>query len=210
MSHRTVRALSATLGVATIMAASVGCGVVRSGSASDYPDYPSVEDLTQAADVVVLGTISKQIGTEFDRGGNSEGSVGIPMKFHDVTVTQVLAGDVDKSLVLAWIDHAERPEEGLSDVKAGQQTLLFLERRTPAEAPGIKSQDEFYVPVGGDNGVFDVDGDIATARSQNVTAMRAADLTSDRAEDLASKDAFMTEPVEAITATVEQSLTGTP
>ncbi len=210
MSHGTVRALLATLGAAAIIAASAGCGVVRSGSASDYPDYPSVEDLAQAADVVVLGTIGEQIGTELDRGGNSEDSIGIPMKFHEVMVTQVVAGDVNKTLVLAWIDHAERPEEGLSDVKAGQQTLLFLERRTSAEAPGIKSQDEFYVPVGGDNGVFDVDGDIAIARSQNVIAMRAADLTSDVAEDLASKDAVMTEPVEAVTATVEQSLTGTP
>lgn len=98
------------------------------------------------------------------------------MKFHEVTVTQVLAGDVGTSLVLAWIDQGKRTEEGLSDVAAGQQTLLFLQRRTSPDAAGIQSQDDSYVTVGY-NGVFDVAGDAATARSQNVTALQVADLT---------------------------------
>lgn len=162
------------LSVAAVMLAS-GCantpevdGPSRSGSA-DYQVYESVASLVHETDetleVKIVGVASK----EYDNGGDDTDEEGFPMAFWTAEVYDVVEGDSDiavgDSIVVGWPDLELIQLEGRSALKPGQDVVIFAVRRTSIDAPGIDTQEVFYVPLGGDNGVMDVSQDHATARS---------------------------------------------
>ena len=93
------------------------------------------------------------------------------MAFWSVQVASVLAGDEIEKVVVAWPEEDGDVPESATPVESEQSLVLFLERRTADEAPGVTSVDDFYVPVGGDQGVFDVRGAEAAARSPEVRGL---------------------------------------
>ncbi|MBO9522044.1 MAG: hypothetical protein J7518_10955 [Nocardioidaceae bacterium] len=162
-----------------------GCGSVHSdgppaSGSADYATYGSVEDLAREADFVGVVRIGEVSTRELDDGGSGDPADGVPMAFWNAEVTETWRGEplADQKIVVAWPDLEKEQVDGRSDLAAGQVVVLFARRLTPAEAPGIKTQEVFYAPVGGDNGVLDVKDEVAAPRSADLERLRADDAES--------------------------------
>lgn len=190
-----LRALTGAL-LGVILAAPLASCASSNGVSveADYQTLQSIEALAASADLVVVGTLGESLGTELDGGGDPEDggeASGLVMEFFGVTVDQTLVGASPDPLVVAWPEMDDVSVEGATPVEPGQQLVLFLRHRDSESAPGIESFDSFYVPVSGDNGVFDVVDGTATARSAEVHSLRSA-------APAATDEAFSV-PVEQLT-----------
>ncbi len=168
------RSVAAPAVLAVVLAVSLaGCAGAPRHIEADYAVHGSVSALTYSSDVVVVGRVGSAVAREIDGGGDSEDrpGVGLPMVFHRVEVTRTMSGSPGRSVIVAWPDSRRVSMEGATPVSAGQELVLFLERLSPAQAPGITSVRDFYVPVSGDNGVFDVSR--ATPSTRGPTRFRA-------------------------------------
>lgn len=157
---------------ALILLGATACGS-STVSSGDRPVYESVEALTTASDIVVLGTVGTVMARELDEGTADEVSpgAGIPMVFYGFDIEKTYRGDVEGTIPLAWIDQQAAQGAESSRVEPGQRLLVFAERLTDTEAPGIESFDVFYVPTGTDNGVLDVEGTSVRARTQDLVGL---------------------------------------
>ncbi|MER5971326.1 hypothetical protein ABT112_16570 [Streptomyces sp. NPDC002055] len=106
---------------------------------------------------------------------------GLPMVFLRYEVDDVITEgsgpevSVGDQLVVGNIDTSAVEMDGASELVEGKSTVLYLERITDAESPGITGvSKDFYVPLSGDNGIFDVSGSRATARSEVVASLSGA------------------------------------
>lgn len=174
---RATRRLDA-MALACVLLGVAGCsGSDKVSVEMDYPAYDTVTDLTANADIVVLGTVGKKIGSELDNGGNPEVTdegrpVGTPLSFYSFEVEKVLRGTPETSLTIAWLDKSRlKNDDAISDLTPGQRVVLWLVERTPDQAPGVTTAKDFWVPVSGDNGTMDVAGDHVTARSSALTGL---------------------------------------
>ena len=128
--------------------------------------YSSIERLSAASDLVIVGTVKGVVAREVDYGseGPDEGQgQGLPVVFHEVEVNETLRGKAGATVVMAVPDVDEISMGGeATALRSGQQVLLFL---VEEDAPGITAYDNYYVTVSLDNGVFDrLDGDLVTPR----------------------------------------------
>lgn len=143
---------------------------------ADYPVYGSVAALGAAADAVVVGRVGGVAGRELDGGGDPEtgDAGGIPLVFRHLTVQRVLAGAVrvGDDLLLSRLDLTKVQAADYTPLTEGQTLLLFLRHRSRADGPGVTSVNETWVPLSADNGVFDVAGSQARARSTLLTSVR--------------------------------------
>ncbi len=158
-----------------------GCAEAPRQIEADYAVHQSVSSLTYSSDVVVVGRVGSVVAREVDGGGDSENrpGVGLPMVFHHVEVTRTMSGSPGRSVIVAWPDSRRVSMEGATPVSAGEELVLFLERLSPAQAPGITSVRDFYVPVSGDNGVFDVQSsDTVYPRSDEVLGLTSGGRTA--------------------------------
>ena len=132
--------------------------------------YSSVEELAVASDLVAVGTVQGVVAREVDYGAaNTEQSgAGVPIVFYGVAVTETLRGETRSIVIVGAPDADGASIEGATALLSGQQLLLFLKQRTREVAPGVKSYEVFFEPVGLSNGVFDVleDGLVAHPRMQ--------------------------------------------
>jgi hypothetical protein len=138
--------------------------------------YPSIEALTEAADLAVVGHVSRVVAKEIDGGGGPEtrenAAEGIPMVFYEFIVTKTVKGNVPGGkLILGAVDLTRISVLEESELRTGQEVLLYLLRRTPATSPGISSVGTHYVTLAGDNAVFDLVEGVATARSDAVRGL---------------------------------------
>jgi len=154
---------------------------------ADSTAYSSIDALNDQADAVIVGEIVSLADRLEDRGGDpeidpasGEPIPGIPMAVYKLLVHEDLRHNptdlTGQILHVAVLD----PELTRSDEKpleVGQEMLLFLLRRTEKEAPGFAGYAEFFVPVSGNNGVFDVIGSDVEARSPIVRSIEAAPVT---------------------------------
>jgi hypothetical protein len=162
--------------VASLLAA---CGV-SGGSATDGPVYGSVEALAEQAEVVVRGAVGSERETEIDDGGNEDGR-GPEITFHGFEVDDVLASSDEPASVMPGVTLALGVTEGSPlPVVEGAEMVLFLDVVTSEDAPGIDTEDLFYVVIGVDaEGAFDVrDGEVI-AQSENVRSLAAGDPPAD-------------------------------
>ncbi len=156
----------------------------------DYEVYPSIESLASAADLVIEGQGGPVVLREVDRGGNPESdpetgekSSGIPMAFSEVTVTNIVWASpqinalVGKAVLVAMVDTELIVAEQESPLNEGEQVVLFLRHRDHSTAPGL-TPDDFYVPLSGDNGVFDLEDSVATPRLPAVEDLRGLDIAA--------------------------------
>jgi hypothetical protein len=97
----------------------------------------------------------------------------------------VAGDDVAGEIPIVWSDTDLVEMSGVSPLDGSGQLLLFLKHQVSAtDAPGIDSVEESYVPLSGDNGVFDVaaSGDAATARSEVVRSLDGSQGTRHRGD----------------------------
>ena len=133
---------------------------------ADMAVYSSIERLSAASDLVVVGTVKEVVARELDYGseGPREGQrQGLPVVLYEVEVNETLRGKAGATVIMAAPDVDEISMGGeATALRSGQQVLLFLVR---GDAPGITAYDNYYVTVSLDNGVFDrLDGDLVTPR----------------------------------------------
>ncbi len=145
-------------------------------SISERP-YESLADLAEASDVVVRGTVNGVAGRQVDYGTQDAAKIaeggGSPAVFYDVTVTEHLMGSTAKSIVVIGTDFGliNVASDHESPLRRGDELILFLKEFTTSDKPGITLYDLFYVPVGMDNGVFDLkNGDRVVPRLPGVFA----------------------------------------
>ncbi|MDE0162941.1 MAG: hypothetical protein OXL98_14535 [Acidimicrobiaceae bacterium] len=140
-----------------------------------YRGYESVDELAGEADLVVLGRVGEVLGRDNDHGlsASDGGEAGVPMIFVSVEIGQVLLGDDPgvSEIAVASLDVTILNVEGVSQLRDGQDVVLFLLNRDQETAPGIDLVDDFYVTLSGDNGIFDVDGDKLSSRSPVVRGL---------------------------------------
>lgn len=150
----TVLALVVMLGISGCAARSDIPPAVTSGVVMSMPHFDSVREASVAADAVVLGTITALIATTSDDGGVA-GSAGIPMQVYEVRVERGIRGSAAGPTVrLAWLANAS---DEAAPLAVGQRYLFLADRLTAAQAPGMSNYVPLLVPVGGNQGVLDVD-----------------------------------------------------
>ena len=121
--------------------------------------YSTIEELAAASDLVVVGTVQGVLSREMDYGSGSaygQSGAGVPMVFYGVAVTETLRGESRSVAIVGAPDADVSFIEGTTSLVSGQQLLLFLKQHTRETAPGVKSYEVFFAPVGLSNGVFDV------------------------------------------------------
>ena len=139
------------------------------GAGVDMPVYSSIEELSAASDLVILGTVEGVVAREVDYGTASteeRHGQGIPTVFYEVAITETLLGEAGGTIILGGsdVDQVSMGEEATA-LRSGHQVLLFLLEQTTEDAPGIMAYEHFYVTVSLDNGVFDrMDGDLVAPR----------------------------------------------
>ncbi len=96
------------------------------------------------------------------------------MVFYDVAVTKAWKGKTPgPDVIVATLDTARVTTAYVSALSTGADVVLFLERRPEGASPGITSiKGDFYVLVGGDNGILDVHGGTVTARAAALNGLR--------------------------------------
>lgn len=175
------RVSSLAVGVALLAALGLAsCSDDRQVIHMSGPVYSSVEDLTAAADVVVVATATDSARRVVEGAGEREDG-GIPMMYRVFTVNEVIldphgfiSGDtIDVSL----FDTDELIAEQESEIATGDKLLMFLDRVgadeqvAAGETNTIKPLTQVFSPLSSDNGIFDVTGaDAITARSSAIGA----------------------------------------
>ena len=135
------------------------------------PSYKSIESLSRAADVVVIGTVKRVAGREPYYTGSGSGDIGIPSVFYEIEVNETLQGNPGDTIIVAQIDNAAADvivSDAGSALNVGERLALFIAHRAGDEY-GLKEFgdiDNLYVIVSDDNGTFDVSADeVATPRA---------------------------------------------
>ena len=168
----------------------VSCGSseapVRQGT-STHAIYSSATEAAAQSDAVFLGRMTGEIGraevgTKSVDGpsivpgpdGEPTPVPGLPMVFYSFQVESVLAGDAPaREIVVGWLDEAKYQTDDLRPLGDGR-VVLFLDSLSSSDWQPIDAliDGTFYIPVtGSDNGVMDVSGDVATARSADMTSL---------------------------------------
>ncbi|MFH8474823.1 hypothetical protein [Streptomyces sp. NPDC018000] len=130
--------------------------------------------------------------TEGMEGGQSQYDNCIPMVLQEATVESIIytppkARGVDPvplaKLLVANVDTDAANVEGASALQPGSYVVLYLDDLVGAEHPGLNTAEDVWVPVGGEQGILDVDGTTVTARSESIKSLAAGNPTSRRASD---------------------------
>ena len=135
--------------------------------------YSTLEDLSAASDVIVLGVVREWVASGIQaRAVSHEFYDNVPWVVHELEVHEVLRGDVSGKIRITrtdpvyfdgWLRTHHPP---LTQLQPGDVVILYL---TPVPHPGIqpagdKKTDELYVayePVSYDKGVFNVLDDVS-------------------------------------------------
>lgn len=152
---------------------------------SSYESYPTVSDLSAAADGAVIGVVREVVETFLDDGCDpqTDPSTGKPffyprMDVFEVKVERWLSGEPKTEVIrVASLDPTSAVDPEWTPLESGERLLLFLVRNVPCHE-GI---DELWVPLSADNGVFDVSGDVVVPRSDRVTGLVTSSSAGDQA-----------------------------
>ncbi|MEV7871408.1 hypothetical protein AB0P17_36130 [Streptomyces sp. NPDC088124] len=139
-------------------------------------------------------------------GGDSPYADCLPMRFYEATVEAVILqpeAPVTRGpdpvplgkLIVGNVDTEAVDMEGASPLTIGSHMVVYAEKLAEADHPGIDSvKGDLWMPLGGEQGLFDVDGNTATARSSVVTSLYAGGSESDPAK----RDGKFTTDLEAL------------
>lgn len=149
----------------------VACGEATVSTSGDGPVYDTVSALTGEADLVIRGAALEVVHAGEDCGGSDPATEGqcLPYEMWSVRTDAVLAGAAPAEVFLAW-PVARGGDGDLVPLRPRQPLVLFLhERDSSVSAPAGYPQS--YVPFHADQGVFEVAGTVATARSHLVRGL---------------------------------------
>ncbi|MEV0490538.1 hypothetical protein [Streptomyces atratus] len=134
-------------------------------------------------------------------GGESTYSDCLPMVFYKATIeTIIYQGPAARGiepvplgeLIIGNVDTEKVDLEGASPLVPGSYVVVYGNELSAADHPGITTiNDDIWMPVGGEQGLFDVDPvtETATARSSNVRTL----LTGDARSKSVSSEKFKTD-----------------
>ncbi len=132
--------------------------------------YESVEELTEGADLIVVGTVSgsfrgKRCATMDFGESLMYKIVGIhadPIVFTEVEVSETLKGKAGAVITLGGYDAQRFVADNLTFLDTREEVLLFLSGPVPTNksryrlSPGTSTPDMYYNSLGNDNGVFEI------------------------------------------------------
>ena len=184
-----------TCATLALVAVLLGCSSEGQGTATkdpvarqvivDGPVYESVEQLAARGQLYVQGTVGEVLGSELDGGGIEPENphASLKVEFVEIFVSESSNHSVAKpgaTAVVAWEGFGDVVISGdgqaQSDLNRGSEVLMIVVAKTRSAAPGIKSFENFLVPVGGEAGVFDVEENVATARLGTLVALKDEDV----------------------------------
>lgn len=132
------------------------------------PVYESVEELTEKADLIVVGTVTgwsrgKRCATADFIESIQYKIVGInadPIAFNTVEVSEVLKGEAGSTVTLGGYDAQRFVADNLTRLRPGDDVLLFLSGPVQTDKQryrlhGEPVPDMYYNSLSNDNGVFD-------------------------------------------------------
>jgi hypothetical protein len=143
--------------VAVLLCAS-GCASASSGESADRELFDSVADLARHSTVVVHGRVGSELTTETDDSGTR-------FTFFGLDDAAVLGGAAasEPFIVLSY-DGSPDAGYGGPNLAAGEDVVLFLAAASNDEDDAVETQESWYEVIGGDQGVFVVDGDDVAPR----------------------------------------------
>ena len=127
--------------------------------------YSTLEDLSESADVVVLGTVRSIAATGIGRGSEGEGNP-MPYTIYELEVQETFKGGVSGTIYVGRTDPSYFEDSlvfddaPLTKLNTGEKVVLYLRKLNADVEPTIPIEglDYVYVPLSLDNGVFDVSG----------------------------------------------------
>ena len=209
MQNRRISVAIASAALAVGIISACGTGTTSEAQektyiSSDGPAHASVAALAKDSTLYIVGTVGKVLSREMDSGGLDDSlaeNASMPVKFVDLEVqsssnpTLIPPGN---TVPVVWPDYGDEVvSEQTSDLVTGSEVLLFVNLRDSKTAPGIETVDSFVAPVGGENGVFDIDQGIAIARSPYLNALDAS------SQDVNSRS--LRAPVASVTQTADRA-----
>ncbi|MEU7052696.1 hypothetical protein [Streptomyces eurythermus] len=108
--------------------------------------------------------------------GDGPSSAGCtPMVFLKVQVASMMkrGGGLTEGdeIIVGNIDTDKVTMEGATPLTVGKQYALYLRQLTASDHPGITSVPNFWIPVGGNQGIFTVGKGTVTPASANIVAL---------------------------------------
>ena len=145
-------------------------GALRIYGSLDGPVYESVEELTEGADLIVVGTVTgwykgKRCATVDFVESIKYKIAGInadPIIFTEVKVSETLKGEAGAVITLGGYDAQRFVADNLTFLDTREEVLLFLSGPVPTNksryrlSPGTSTPDMYYNSLGNDNGVFEI------------------------------------------------------
>ena len=127
----------------------------------DFETYSSIGDLSDDADLVIVGTVDGVASRDLDYGTDDaeekQYHTGIPVVYYEVSFDETLKGSADASSIIVIRTDGDRVyNDDSTPLIPGRKVVLFLKKRT--YTPGITTYKNsvIYELVSMDNGVFDV------------------------------------------------------
>ncbi|MFE6332733.1 hypothetical protein ACFVOK_05870 [Streptomyces sp. NPDC057798] len=138
--------------------------------------------------------------TPTEVAGGSSTADCLPMVFMKVRVAGIMKNtgfniNVDDQIIVGNIDLDAVTMEGATELVVGKQYALYLDNIGEGDAPGVSGVGSFWVPVGGNQGIFLQGKGTVTPASANIVA-----LTSAEARKIKASGA----PAKKFTTTVEE------
>ena len=149
----------------------------------EFESYETVQELAGDADIVVAGMVGDTVAAFENRGDDPEFDEygeripGIETVVVEFVVGRTLKGDgVDQVLWVLRDDLDEVRTDDLTALSEGSEVVLFLTGVTRQRMPSLpQGYDEAWFIVGGDAGIFDIDGGELTHRLEGRLTGPSAD-----------------------------------
>lgn len=128
---------------------------VKVGSALLMDFYPTIDELSGEADIIIVGTVGEIAQKGLDRGRDGTGGP-IPYVVYSVAVQEAFKGDPSDQIYVFRRTADTFPGQVLTELEKGENVLLYLLERSSVYAPTVTVSDVLYIPISFDNGVFDI------------------------------------------------------
>lgn len=141
----------------------------------DGPLYQTTTELENDSDLIIHGIVGEVDSHYIDSAGDPDTVPGLPKVVLRIDVAEALKGAVSAASVYVVTADTEGTIDTWNPyLEEGEEVVLYL-FRIPDDAPNMSAElkeqvakfGSLYGIVGGNQGVFDVNGDVAVSRSES-------------------------------------------